>query len=54
MQTARPGDWAEGLYLTVTGLSKDQRMQARDVVEAAGGRFVLYGRMLGTPSYHLF
>jgi len=38
MQRASPTDWAEGLHLTVTGLSKDQRKQVRDVVEAGGGR----------------
>ncbi len=38
MPGANPSDWAEGLHLTVTGLSKDQRKQVRDVVEAGGGR----------------
>lgn len=38
MQRANPSEWAEGLHLTVTGLSKDQRKQVRDVVEAGGGR----------------
>ena len=38
MQSTSPSDWAEGLHLTVTGLSKDQRKKVRDVVEAAGGR----------------
>ncbi|KAL0037489.1 hypothetical protein WJX79_010802 [Trebouxia sp. C0005] len=39
MQRANPSDWAEGLHLTVTGLSKDQHKQVRDVVEAGGGRY---------------
>ncbi|KAL0036499.1 hypothetical protein WJX77_010236 [Trebouxia sp. C0004] len=39
MPTANLSDWAEGLHLTVTGLSKDQRKQVRDVVEAGGGRY---------------
>ena len=39
MQRATPSDyWAEGLHLTVTGLTKDQRKRVRDVVEAGGGR----------------
>ena len=38
MQRANSGEWAEGLHLTVTGLSKDQRKQVQEVVEAAGGR----------------
>ena len=41
MHSSTTKDWAEGLHLTVTGLTKDQRQQVRDVVEAAGGRLVL-------------
>ena len=42
MHSSTTNDWAEGLHLTVTGLTKDQRQQVRDVVEAAGGRCVLF------------
>ena len=48
MQTDSASDWAEGLHLTVTGLSKDQRQQVRDVVEAAGGRLKRFSRTLLT------
>lgn len=40
MHGATQSDWAEGLHLTVTGLNKDQRKQVKNVVEAAGGRYV--------------
>ena len=39
MHSPTLGDWAEGLHLTATGLTRDQRKQVRDVVEAAGGRY---------------
>ena len=40
MHSVSSSDWAEGLYLTVTGLSKDERQHVRQVVETAGGRSV--------------
>ena len=33
--------WADGLHLTVSGLTKTQRQQVREVVESAGGRSAL-------------
>ena len=41
MHSLTQSDWAEGLHLTVTGLNKGQRKQVRNVVEAAGGRYVI-------------
>ena len=52
MHSLTQSDWAEGLHLTVTGLNRDQRKQARNVVEAAGGRYVVSNGCLIALSVH--
>ena len=51
MHSLRQSDWAEGLHLTVTGLNQDQRKQVRNVVEAAGGRYVVCNGCLTVLSH---